>query len=76
MSLDDEKTREKWLKAIADDHLAWTQVSDLHGWQNEASKRYGVQSIPQNFLIDPTGRIVATNLHGDELQAKLAQLIK
>lgn len=76
VSLDDEKTREKWLKAIADDHLTWTQVSDLHGWQNEASKRYGVQSIPQNFLIDPTGRIVATNLHGDELQAKLAQLIK
>jgi peroxiredoxin len=76
VSLDKEDGRAKWLKAIQDDQLAWTQVSDLHGWENEAAKRYGVQSIPQNFLIDPTGKIVATNLHGNELQAKLAQFFK
>lgn len=76
VSLDDEKGREKWLKAIQDDQLTWTQVSDLHGWDNEAAKRYGVRSIPQNFLIGPTGKIVAANLRGDELQAKLAQLLK
>jgi peroxiredoxin len=76
VSLDKEDGRDKWLKAIQDDQLTWTQVSDLHGWQNEAAKRYGVQSIPQNFLIDPTGKIVATNLRGDELQAKLAQFVK
>jgi peroxiredoxin len=76
VSLDKEDGRDKWLKAIQDDQLTWTQVSDLHGWQNEVAKRYGVQSIPQNFLIDPTGKIVATNLHGDELEAKLAQFIK
>ncbi len=76
VSLDDKKTREKWLKAIADDHLAWTQVSDLRGWQNAAAQRYGVQSIPQNFLIDPTGKIVAANLHGDELTAALARYLK
>jgi peroxiredoxin len=76
VSLDKEDGRDKWLKAIQDDQLTWTQVSDLHGWQNEVAKRYGVQSIPQNFLIDPTGKIVATNLHGAELEAKLAQFIK
>ena len=76
VSLDDKKTRAKWVKAIADDQLPWVQVSDLLGWQNQAAKRYGVQSVPQNFLVDPTGKIVATNLHGDELQTKLAQLIK
>ncbi|RZL09309.1 MAG: TlpA family protein disulfide reductase [Hymenobacter sp.] len=76
VSLDEENGREKWLKAIQDDQLTWTQVSDLRGWANEAAKRYGVQSIPQNYLLDPTGKIVAANLRGDELQAKLAQLLK
>jgi peroxiredoxin len=76
VSLDNENGRDKWMKAIKDDQLTWTQVSDLHGWQNEAAKRYGIQSIPQNFLVDPTGKIVASNLRGEELQARLAQFIK
>jgi peroxiredoxin len=76
VSLDNEDGRTKWLKAIQDDHLTWTQVSDLHGWKNVAAQQYGVRSIPQNFLIDPAGKIVATNLRGEELQAKLAQFIK
>jgi peroxiredoxin len=76
VSLDDEKGRDKWLKAVQDDHLAWTQVSDLRGWQNEAAQRYHVQAIPQNFLIDPNGKIVAANLKGEQLQATLAQLLK
>lgn len=76
VSLDQEKTRGKWVQAIADDHLPWTQVSDLRGFGSEAAKRYGVQAIPQNFLIDPTGKIVAANLRGDNLEATLAQLIK
>lgn len=76
ISLDDEKGREKWLKAVQDDHLAWTQVSDLRGWQNEAAQRYHVRAIPQNFLIDPTGKIVAANLRGDELKTTLAKYLK
>ena len=76
VSLDDEKGREKWLKAITDDQLTWTQVSDLHGWRNEAAQRYGVQSIPQNFLIDSTGKIVAANLRGDELETTLGRFLK
>ncbi|WP_236668614.1 TlpA disulfide reductase family protein [Hymenobacter rubidus] len=76
VSLDEEAGRTKWLKAIEDDRLAWTQVSDLRGWQNEAAQRYHVRAIPQNFLVDPTGKIVAANLRGEELKTTLAQFIK
>ncbi|MFC6225451.1 peroxiredoxin family protein [Hymenobacter artigasi] len=58
------------------DHLAWTQVADLKGLQNAAAQRYAVQAIPQNFLVGPDGKIVAVNLHGVELGATLAKLIK
>ena len=76
VSLDEEKDRANWLKAIADDHMPWTQVSDLHGFEGPVPQQYGVKSIPQNFLIDPSGKIVASNLRGDELMTTLAQLIK
>jgi peroxiredoxin len=76
VSLDDEKGREKWVKAIQDDQLAWTQVSDLKGWENQVARLYNVQGIPQNFLIDPTGKIVAFNLKGDDLKSALARYIK
>ena len=76
VSLDTEKAREKWLKAIQDDQLAWTQVSDLKSWQSAAAAIYSVQAIPQNFLVDPSGKIVATNLRGDELKTTLARFIK
>ena len=76
ISIDDEKGRAKWLQAIADDHMPWTQVSDLRGPQNEAAQRYNINAIPQNFLIDPTGKIVASNLRGDDLVAQLAPYLK
>jgi peroxiredoxin len=76
VSLDDEDGRAKWVKAVKDDNLAWTQVSDLRGFQNAAAQLYGVQAIPQNFLIDPNGKIVAANLHGDDLRATLAKYLK
>ena len=68
-------TKEIWLKAVADDNLTWAHVSDLKGWENEVSKNYGVQGIPFNFLVDPSGKIVARNLRGEELQTKLAELL-
>ena len=76
VSLDEEKTREKWVKAIADDHMPWTQVSDLHGFDSETAQQYGVKAIPQNFLVDPSGKIVASNLRGEELATTLAKFIK
>jgi len=76
VSLDGKTTEDAWLKAIAHDGLVWTQVSDLKGWDNSAAKLYGVQSIPQNFLIDPNGVVIAKNLRGEELNKKLAVLFK
>lgn len=69
-----DKTQEAWVKAIADDHLDWTQVSELKFWNSEIIKAYGVRAIPSNFLIDEHGIIVAKNLRGEDLNAKLAEL--
>ncbi|MBB5639196.1 peroxiredoxin [Pedobacter cryoconitis] len=76
VSLDQEGKKDAWLAAIKKDGLVWTQVSDLKFWNNEVAVLYGVRGIPQNFLVDPAGKIVATNLRGEELHAKLAQLLK
>jgi peroxiredoxin len=70
-----DSDRDKWLKAVTEDKLPWTQVSDLKR-TNEAAQLYNVQTIPQNFLIDPSGKIIAANLRGPELQATLARLLK
>ncbi|WP_440132759.1 redoxin domain-containing protein [Chitinophaga sancti] len=74
VSLDKEKSA--WVNAIQHDNLNWTQVSDLKGWGNEAAQLYGIQGIPANLLIDPQGRIIARNLRGQALEAKLAQILK
>lgn len=76
VSLDKPGEKEFWLKAIADDKLTWTQVSDLKYWQNEVARLYGISSIPANFLIDPTGKIIAKDLRGEELHATLTKLLK
>lgn len=73
VSLDDKK--EPWLKAIRDDKLTWTQLSDLKGWRNELAQAYGIGAIPQNLLISPEGKILARNLHGEALSGKLEQLL-
>lgn len=78
VSLDGGETRttkEAWLKAVEDDKLTWTHVSDMQGWQNAVSKSYGIGGIPFNFLVDPTGKIIARDLRGEELQNKLAELL-
>ncbi len=62
--------------AIAHDRLPWTQVSDLKGWKNEAAKAYGINSIPQNVLVDPQGKVIARNLRGDKLSEKAGELFK
>ncbi|TWR24024.1 AhpC/TSA family protein [Mucilaginibacter pallidiroseus] len=75
VSLDNEKGRGAWLAAIKKDGLAWTQVSDLKYWKSQAAGLYGVRAIPQNFLIDPNGKIVGKNLRGIELDNKLEELL-
>ena len=71
-----DRSRESWLKAIKDDHLTWTHVSDLKYWYNEVAVKYAVQSIPQNFLIGPDGKIIARDLRGSELSHRLGELLK
>jgi len=74
VSFDTDKA--KWLKAIRDDKLSWNHVSDLQGWGNAAGKLYGVMSIPASVLLDKDGKIIAKNLRGEDLRAKLAELLK
>lgn len=74
VSLDDDK--EKWQSAIEKDGLPWTHVSDLKGWESVAARTYNVQSIPANFLVDPDGNILAKDLRGEDLAAKLAEVLK
>lgn len=74
ISMDTEKDKEKWLKAIHDDGLPWQQVSDLKGFDNEIFILYNVRPIPDNFLIDPEGKIVARGIRGEALQERLTAI--
>lgn len=74
VSLDKDKT--SWLKAIKDDNLNWPQVSDLKFWSSAAVGLYGFDGIPYNVLIDPQGKIIATELRAEALQNKLAEVLK
>jgi peroxiredoxin len=75
VSLDREGQKDRWLAAIHHDGLAWTHVSDLKFWNNAVAQQYGVQSIPQNFLLDPAGKIIAKGLRGEDLEKKLKELL-
>lgn len=74
VSLDKDKAA--WLKAIKDDGLTWKQISDLKFWNSEAATLYQVQGIPYNVLVDPHGKIIATELRGAALHNKLAEVLK
>ena len=74
VSLDDDKAA--WLKAIADDNLAWKHISDLKKWSSAAVALYGFEGIPYNVLVDPQGKILATELRGEALEQKLTEVLK
>jgi thiol-disulfide isomerase/thioredoxin len=74
VSLDNDK--EAWLKAIKDDGLTWKHVSDLKQWESTMVPLYGFDGIPFNVLVDPTGKIVASSLRGEDLQKTLSTLLK
>ncbi|MDQ6756660.1 MAG: AhpC/TSA family protein [Bacteroidota bacterium] len=74
VSLDKEKAA--WLKAIKDDGLTWTQISDLKFWNSAAVPLYGIEGIPFNVLIDPAGKIIAKELRGPDLENKLHEVLK
>jgi peroxiredoxin len=68
--------KESWIAAIEKDGMPWIHVSDLKYWKNEVALMYGINSVPQNILIDPKGIIIAKNLRGDDLTEKLKKFIK
>lgn len=74
ISLDNSKAA--WINAIEQDGLPWIHVSDLKGWKNEVATLYDIRSVPQNFLIDPEGKIIAKNLRGDQVSEVIAELLK
>lgn len=73
VSLDDDAI--KWKNAITKDKLTWTQVSNLKGWKDPIALAYEVEEIPSTFILDSNGNIVAKNLRGEELKAKVKELL-
>jgi peroxiredoxin len=71
-----DKTKSAWIDAIHMDGLTWTHISDLQGWSNAVAQQFQIFSIPQNYLIDPDGKVVGKNLRGAALERKLAKLLK
>jgi peroxiredoxin len=74
VSLDDN--REAWVKAINDDKLLWTHVSDLQKWNSSVVSQYNIEGIPFTVLLDKEGKIIAKNLRGKALEDQLKQLFK
>jgi len=73
-SIDNDKSL--WISAIENDDTPWVQLSLLKGVDDPVALLYSVHSVPQNWLIDPTGKVIATNLRGEAVEKKLAELIK
>jgi peroxiredoxin len=76
VSLDKPGQKDKWLKAIQDDKLTWNHVSDLMEWSSPVVPLYKIDGIPYNVLVDPSGKIIAEKLYGNELEEKLAEVLK
>ncbi len=70
-----DQSRDKWIQAIHADNLTWTHASDLKYWSNAAAQLYKISGIPANMLLDPTGKIIARNLRGEQLYSTLQQLL-
>jgi peroxiredoxin len=72
-----DKTKEEWVKGIEQDNLGkWIHVSDLKYWNSSVVSRFNITSIPYNMLLDKDGKVIATNLRGENLMKKLAEVIK
>ena len=69
-----DKKKDRWVQAIAADGLTWPHVSDLLGWKSNPAQVYGVRSIPTTVLVDAEGNILARNLRGPSLEAKLEEI--
>ena len=75
VSLDRPGQKDKWLKAINDDKLTWTNISDLQYWSSPVVSLYGFDGIPFNVLIDPQGKVIGQALRGPMLEQKLTEVL-
>lgn len=71
-----DETKAAWLNAVKQDGMPWIQVSDLKGFKSDVAVKYGIAAIPQNFLINPEGVIIAKNLRGEDVDKQIAAFIK
>ena len=76
VSLDRPGQKDKWLKAISDDQLTWTNISDLQFWNSPVVSLYGFEGIPFNILVDPQGKVIAEGLRGSGLEGKLEEVLQ
>ena len=66
-----DRTKEQWEKAISDDNLPWIHVSNLDFWNDPVARMYSIRAIPQSFLLDENGYVIAKNLRGLSLEQKV-----
>lgn len=76
VSLDRPGQKEEWMKAVMQDNLTWTQISDLTYWESPVVPAYKLEGIPFNVLVDPQGKIIAEGLRGEDLEKKLSEVLK
>jgi peroxiredoxin len=76
VSLDKPGQKDKWLKAVMDDNLTWSHVSDLMEWNSAVVPLYKINGIPYNVLVDPDGKIIGEKLFGTALEEKLGEVLK
>jgi peroxiredoxin len=76
VSFDRPGQKEEWMKAVMQDNLTWTHVSDLQFWNTPAVQAYKIEGIPFNVLVDPQGKIIGEGLRGEELEKKLGEVLK
>ena len=74
VSISFDTNKQLWLQAINANHMTWTQLSDLKGWHSLGAQTFNIRSIPSNILVDPKGNVIATNLRGEFLGQKLAEI--
>ncbi len=70
-----DQDKNKWKEAIAKDNLTWTHVSNLKGWEDPIATQYKVDAIPATFILDASGKVIARDLRGEELKAKIKELL-
>lgn len=71
-----DKSKENWKKIIDRENINWLQISDLQFWKSPVAKTYGIEELPYNLILNTSGKIIAINIHGEELKAFITNELK